>query len=54
MTSLCPQLTKAGLHLDFCSFLPGLPSHTHYWTMEGSVYRERFPTSIAAADGVPQ
>lgn len=53
MAFLCPQLVKSGLHLDFGSFLLNFPSHLH-WTVEGSIYREWFPTSIIATDGVPQ
>ena len=26
----------------FCSFLPSLPDHLHYWALEGGFYRKRF------------
>lgn len=45
---------KSGLQRDFCSFLLRIPSHLHYWTVEGGIYRERFPTSIIAGGDVPQ
>jgi len=28
----------------FCSFLPSLPDHLHYWALEGGFYRKRFWT----------